>query len=129
MATASNSKSSKVLFIVGCIISGLMILALGAGIVFSFLKPEMLNKEMDHLGYPANAAMPIVIAEACSVILYAIPRTAMLGAILITGYIGGAIASHVRAGEAFIAPAIFGVLPWLGLYLRDPRVRRLIPLR
>ena len=56
-------------------------------------------------------------------ILYAIPQTAVLGAILLTGYLGGAVATHVRAGEPWFFPVIFGVLVWLGLFLRDPRRR------
>ncbi|MGI8898016.1 MAG: DoxX family protein, partial [Pyrinomonadaceae bacterium] len=63
---------------------------------------------------------------------YLIPRTYVLGAILLTGYLGGAVATHVRAGEglfSIVFPVIFGVLIWLGLYLRDDRLRALIPLR
>jgi hypothetical protein len=63
------------------------------------------------------------------VILYAIPQTAVLGAILLTGYLGGAVSTHVRAGEPFFFPVIVGVLVWLGLVLRDPRLRSLAPLR
>jgi hypothetical protein len=63
------------------------------------------------------------------VILYAIPRTAVLGAILLTGYLGGAVATHVHAAEWWFMPVVFGILVWLGLYLRDPRVRELAPLR
>lgn len=61
--------------------------------------------------------------------LFLIPRTAVLGAILLAGYMGGAIATHVRIGEPFIMQAGVGVLAWLGLYLREPRLRALIPLR
>jgi hypothetical protein len=63
------------------------------------------------------------------VALYAIPRTKVLGAVLLTGYLGGAIATHVRIGEPFVAPLVLGVLAWLGLYLRDEKVRALSPLR
>jgi hypothetical protein len=62
-------------------------------------------------------------------VLYAIPQTAVLGAILLTGYLGGAIATHVRIEEGFVPPLILGVLIWLGLYLRDRRLRALVPLR
>jgi len=61
-----------------------------------------------------------------------IPRTAILGAILLTGYLGGAVATHVRVGEGLfpvLFPVVFGVLIWLGLYLRDERLRALVPLR
>ena len=58
-----------------------------------------------------------------------IPRTSVLGAILLTAYLGGATATHVRIGEPFYFPVIFGVLVWAGLYLRDDRLRALVPLR
>jgi hypothetical protein len=67
--------------------------------------------------------------ELTCTLLYVIPRTSVLGAILLTGYLGGATASHVRVGDSFIAPVVFGVLVWLGLFLRDARIRALIPLR
>jgi len=62
-------------------------------------------------------------------VIYLIPNTAVLGAILMTAFMGGATATHVRAGEPFYAPVIVGVLVWVGLLLRDRRVRELIPLR
>jgi hypothetical protein len=61
--------------------------------------------------------------------LYALPRTSILGAILLTGYLGGATATHVRVGQPFVFPIVFGVLVWLGLWLRDARLRALIPAR
>ncbi len=82
-----------------------------------------------HLGYPENLAMIIGIVELSCVIIYLIPQTAVLGAILLTGYLGGATATHVRIEEAFISPIIAGVLIWGGLFLRDARIRALIPLR
>lgn len=81
-------------------------------------------------GYPASTLLPIAIVEIACAILYAVPATAVLGAVLVTGYLGGAVATHVRVGEpAFVGPVVFGVLAWLGLYLRDPRIRALLPLR
>jgi hypothetical protein len=71
----------------------------------------------------------IAIVELVCVLLYAIPRTSVLGAILLTGYLGGAISTHVRAGEPFILPLAVGVIIWLGLFLRDARLRDLLPLR
>jgi hypothetical protein len=72
---------------------------------------------------------PLFIVEIICAILYAVPQTAVLGAILLTGYLGGAIATHVRAAEPFWFPIPFAVLIWLGLYLRDARVRALVPIR
>ena len=91
---------------------------------------EELKKEFTgHLGYVENALLWIGIAELVSVLLYAIPKTSMLGLALVTGYLGGAIATHVRLGEDFSAPVIVALIAWFGLYFREPRLRRLIPLR
>jgi hypothetical protein len=73
--------------------------------------------------------MPILVVELCCVLLYLIPQTAVLGAILLTGYLGGATATHVRVDEAYFMPVVVGILVWLGLYLRDPRLRALVPWR
>jgi uncharacterized membrane protein YphA (DoxX/SURF4 family) len=80
-------------------------------------------------GYPASALAVIGILELGCTLLYLVPRTAVLGAILLTGYLGGAVATHVRVSEAPTAAAILGVLVWAGLFLRDSRIRALIPLR
>jgi hypothetical protein len=81
-----------------------------------------------HLGYAESALAPIGVLELACAVLYVVPRTAVLGAILLTGYLGGAIATHVRVGDPFLVPLLFGVLLWLGLYLRDRRLRDLAPL-
>jgi hypothetical protein len=82
------------------------------------------------LGYPAHSVRWIGLALVVSTLLYVLPRTAILGAILLTGYLGGAVATQVRADDPwFLFPILFGVLVWGGLYLRDEAVRALIPLR
>lgn len=81
-------------------------------------------------GYPAHLATPIGITLLVATLLYVLPRTAVLGAIVLTGYLGGATASHVRMEDPFfLFAAAFGVLVWAGLYLREPRLRALLPLR
>ncbi len=81
-------------------------------------------------GYPPGALLPIGVLEIACALLYAIPRTSVLGAVLVTGYLGGAVATHVRMSQAiWIAPALLGAIAWLGLFLRDPRLRALLPLR
>ena len=81
------------------------------------------------LGYPASTVLAIGVTALVCVVLYAIPRTSVLGAILLTGYLGGATATQVRVQDAwFIFPPILGALIWAGLYLRDERLRALIPL-
>jgi hypothetical protein len=86
-------------------------------------------KGFGDFGYDPSILVPLGIVELLCVILYVIPQTAVLGAILLTGYLGGATATHVRVGDAFIAPVIMGVILWLGLYLRDSRLRALVPWR
>ena len=83
------------------------------------------------MGWPTSVALVVAVLELGSLALYLIPQTAVLGAILLTGYLGGAVATHVRIGEYWQCwiPVAFGVLVWLGLFLRDARVRALIPLR
>lgn len=80
------------------------------------------------VGYPAGCLVPLGLVLLASTILYVVPRTAVLGAILLTGYLGGAVATHVRLEQPFIMPALFGVLLWGCLYLRDGRIRSLLPL-
>jgi hypothetical protein len=93
------------------------------------LKPAAVVEGFMHLGYPESLSLGIGIAELTSVVIYVIPRTSVLGAILLTGYLGGATASHVRIGEPFFMAIVMGVLVWGGLYLRDDRLRALLPLR
>jgi hypothetical protein len=82
-------------------------------------------------GFPDGTLLPIGLLELACTLTYLVPRTAVLGAILLTGYLGGAVVTHVRVGEPAVslAPALFGVLLWGGLFLRDARLRALLPLR
>lgn len=82
-----------------------------------------------HLGIPAELIATIAAIELVSAALYLIPQTAVIGAILVTGYMGGAILAHVRLGEPVVTQVLIGVLAWGGLWLRDPRLRALMPLR
>jgi DoxX-like protein len=91
--------------------------------------PQVVQFTVTHLGYPETAFTILAILEVTSAVLYAIPRTAVLGAILVTGYLGGAIASHFRVGDPPIFQSLLIVLAWGGLYLRDTRLRTLLPLR
>lgn len=87
---------------------------------------KMLNGQ---LGAPVATIAPIGVLELLCVLLYVVPKTAVLGAVLLTGYLGGAVAIHVRAGEFSPAPLVLGVMVWAGLYFQDARVRALMPLR
>jgi hypothetical protein len=79
-----------------------------------------------HLGYPEGAIAVIAVIELVSAVLYAVPRTTVIGALLLSAYLGGAVASHVRIGESFLNPLVTGLLVWAGLLLRRPAVRALV---
>lgn len=85
------------------------------------------------LGYPAGSVVGIGLIQLVCLVLYLVPRTSVLGAILLTGYLGGAIATHVRVGSPLLTHTLFpiyvGLLLWGGLYLREARLRDLVPLR
>jgi hypothetical protein len=126
---AVKQPESKAMIWTGRVLSALpVLLMLGGGIAVLF-NHAMLLEGMKKYSYPEMTAWWIFGAEMICVLLYIIPQTAVLGAILLTGYLGGATATHVRAGEPFIFPVIIGVVLWLGLYLRDARIRALVPLR
>lgn len=88
-----------------------------------------VSQGMAHLGLPESLIVPLAILEVSCVVIYLIPATSVLGAILLTGYMGGAICTHLRVGDPFGIQAALGFLVWLGLYLRDRRLKDLIPLR
>jgi hypothetical protein len=113
----------------GRILSALPVLMLVMSAMMKLMQAPDAVKGLGEFGYQQSVLVPLGIVELLCVILYVIPQTAVLGAILLTGYLGGATATHVRVGDAFLAPVIAGVLVWLGLYLRDPRVRALVPWR
>jgi hypothetical protein len=91
--------------------------------------PMVATTFVDKFGYPKAALPVIALVELTCAALYLVPRTAVLGAILVTSYLGGAIATHVRVGDVFAIPLVLGILAWAGLYLRDERLQNLIPLR
>jgi hypothetical protein len=98
--------------------------------VMKFVKPAPIMEGFARFGYPESLILVIGILELACTVVYLIPRTSILGAILMTGYLGGATATNVRIGDPlFIIPALLGVLAWVGLYLREDRLRALVPLR
>ena len=116
----------------GRILSGLMVVFLIFDGVTKIMKVPQVLEAQTRLGYPANLA-PVLgsIVLACTLV-YVIPPVSILGAMLLTGYLGGAVASQLRIGAPVFDtcfPIIFGVLAWAGLYLRDDRLRALIPVR
>lgn len=127
--TRSAPVSNKRLW-AGRIISALPVLLLLFSGVAKLMKAASVMQGLAHYGYPDSLVVGLGILELACTVVYAIPRTAVLGAILMTGYLGGATATNVRVGDPlFYVPVVVGVLAWAGLYLRDDRLRPLIPLR
>lgn len=92
--------------------------------------PEVLERFVGTFGYAESALLWITALELACVALYAIPRTAVLGAVLLTGYLGAAIATHVRVGGlGFVVPLLLGLSAWGGIFLREERLRALLPIR
>lgn len=127
--TQETAVSSKRLW-AGRIISALAALLLLFSGAMKLLKAQAVIVGMAHYGYPEHLILSIGMLEVACTIVYLIPRTAILGAVLMTAYLGGATATNVRLEDpSFIGPVIAGVLVWAGLYLRDARLRALIPVR
>jgi len=116
----------------GRVLNGIMVLFLIFDGVTKIMKvPQVLDAQV-RLGYPEHTAVLLGIIVLACTLVYVIPRTSILGAILLTGYLGGAVASQIRIGAPVFDtsfPFIFGVLVWAGIFLREPRLRALIPLR
>ena len=90
--------------------------------------PEV-KEGMAHLGLPESLIVPLAILEIACAVVYLIPATSVLGAILLAGYLGGAICTHWRVGDPFLPQVAIGLVVWLGIYLREPRLKALIPIR
>jgi DoxX-like family len=132
MSIPSAPVSNKALW-GGRIMSGLVVLFLAFDGVIKLVPLDVVVETSRQLGIPEHLARTLGILTLIGTALYAIPRTAVLGAIMLTGYLGGAIYVHVRADSPLFSHTLFGVylglLIWGGLYLRDPLVQALIPLR
>ncbi|SDR55723.1 DoxX-like family protein [Rhizobiales bacterium GAS191] len=131
--TIETAPTSKTMLWAGRAMSGLVVLFLLFDSTIKLIKIAPVVEAMNELGYPDELSRVLgVIVLACA-ILYAIPRTSVLGAILLTALLGGAIASHLRIGSPIFSHTLFGsylgLLAWGGLFLQDARLRALIPLR
>ena len=113
----------------GWFLSGLVVAALIFSASMKFMQPKEFVEGMGTMGWPVSLGVGLGITELVCTILYAIPQTSVLGAILLTGYLGGATATHLRIGDPYFAPIVVGVVVWLGLCLREGRLWSLIPLR
>lgn len=126
--TLIASGSKKMLW-TGYIVSALPILLLLFSGTMKLMRPASVIEGFVRLGYPEGLALGIGIVELACLAIYLIPQTSVLGAILLTGYLGGATATHLRIGEPLFAPIVLGTMVWAGLFFRDARLRALIPLR
>jgi DoxX-like protein len=124
---------SKKMLWAGRIMSAVAVLFLLFDSVIKLMAIAPVVDSFTQLGYPVRLAPAIGIVELVCIVVYVIPRTSILGAILLSGYLGGAVATHVRVGSPLLTHVLFplyvAALLWGGLYLRDDRLRALIPLR
>jgi hypothetical protein len=112
------------------IISAIPVLLLVTSAVAKFVKPAQVVQGFAQFGFPESYISHLGILELACTVIYLIPRTSVLGAILLTGYLGGATVTHLRVGDpAFVGAVIVGIFVWGGLFFREPRLRALIPLR
>ncbi|HVO58057.1 MAG TPA: DoxX family protein [Dongiaceae bacterium] len=126
---ADGAGVSKGSLITGWAISGLLsaFLLFDGGAKIARIKPVV--DSMVKYSFRETLAVPLGVTLILCTLLYLIPRTSVLGAILLVGYLGGATVTHVRAGEPYFFPIVFGILLWLGLWLREPRLKALLPLK
>ena len=129
--TMPSASASNAALWAGRIMSGLVIVFLLGDGAMKLVPLAIVVETSEQIGIPAHLARPLGILTLLCTALYAIPRTSVLGAILLTAYLGGAVATHVRIGSPLFTHILFGVylgvLIWGGLYLRDERLRALIP--
>lgn len=114
--------------VTGWVLSGLLTVVFLPSAFFKIAQPQGFLEEWSKT-YPPNTARPLGVVELATFALYLVPKTRYLGGLLMLAYLGGAVATHVRAGDGmFVVPVVVGVVAWLGLYLRDRRLRALVPL-
>ena len=120
--------SGKVVW-VGRGISVLVSLIFVISAVMKLVGGAEVKQGIAQLGLPESMLTPLSILELACAVVYLIPATSVLGAILLTGYIGGAICTHWRVGDLFFIQAALGIFVWLGIYLREERLKALLPVR
>jgi hypothetical protein len=129
-APGAAAPVSKKMIWTGRVISAIPVLLMLFSGVAKIAKLAPVVHGFVHFGYPESVIVTLGVVEILCCVVYVIPRTAVLGAILLVGYLGGATATNVRVSDpSYFIPIVLGVLVWLGLYLRDARLRALIPLR
>ena len=131
-STVQSVPVSKASLWTGRIISGFVVLFMIFDGVTKIMKVQQVIEATIRIGFPISTVAGVGVTLLICVALYVIPPTSVLGAILLTGYFGGATAANVRAGSPVfntVFPIAFGILTWLGLYLRERRLHALVPLR
>ena len=125
-------QSSKTHIVIGRVLSGIAIAFLTFDSVAKLLRLQPVVEGTVQLGYPTGVIVPLGIVLLSCVLIYAVPRTAVIGAMLLTGYLGGAVATHVRMSHPLLSHTLFpiyvAVFVWAGLVLRDARLRILLPV-
>lgn len=129
MTNETRPTVSRGLWWTGAVLSALPVLMLLFSAMGKFFKPAGMEVNVEPLGWRMDQMTTLGIVEVACIVLYVIPQTAVFGAVLLTAYLGGATATHVRIGEPFFIPIIVGVFVWVGLYLREPRLWPLAPFR
>ena len=126
-------QSSKTQVVVGRVLSGIAIAFLTFDSVGKLLRVQPVIDGTIQLGYPTSTIIPLGIILLSCVLIYAVPRTSVIGAMLLTGYLGGAVATHVRLSHPLLSDTLFpiyvAVIIWAGLVLRDAQLRILLPVR
>ena len=129
MTEETTPAISKKMLWLSYVLTALPVLLLIFSASGKFFKPEGMEANIDHLGWKMSQMTGLGILEAVCIVIFLIPRTAVLGAILLTAYLGGATATHARIGDQFFFPVIVAGVMWLGIYLREPRLWPLVPIR
>ena len=129
-AAVQRGPISKARFWASVVLSAIPVFMLLMSAVMKLTRNPQAVEGFHRYGYADSAIFWIGLTEVICTLVYVFPRTSVFGAILLTGYLGGAVNTHVRAGEiAAIGAITFGVMLWLGLYLREPRLHPLVPVR
>lgn len=125
-ATLTPPKYQRIIgWVFVVLIAGLLLFSASG----KFLQPAGMEEGLAGIGWRKDQMLWLGIVETLCVVLFVIPRTTVLGAVLITGYMGGAMATHVRVDEPWVVQFLVGVVAWVSVFLREPRLRSLLPIR
>lgn len=123
------AKAGKVAVVIGWLLTVLVAALIGMGGVFNILQLPIAKDGAEQMGYPPHVMVPLGWVTIACVVIFLIPQTAVIGALLLTAYLGGAVATHVRMGEpiaSFVPAIVFGAVLWIALLFRERRLRPLL---